>query len=87
MSPATSGTTPGSGDVWSLVLRAWLEPGAQPPLRVRVVAIAAGRYERSVIVTTSVDEACRAVRGWLEALEVRGGIDDGDGTVTHKGQK
>jgi hypothetical protein len=85
VSPTTSGTAPGSGDVRSLVLRAWLEPGAPPRLRARVVEIAAGHGERSVIVTTSVDEACRAVRSWLEALEVRGSHNDGDGTVTRRG--
>jgi len=85
MSPATSGAAQGSGDVRALVLRAWLEPGVPPRLRARVVEIAAGRGERSVVVTTSVDEACRAVRNWLEALEVRGINNDGDGTVTRRG--
>ena len=71
MRPAAPGPAPGSGDMRSLVLRAWLEPGLPPHLRVRVVEITPGRGERPVIVTTSVDEACRAVRNWLETLQAR----------------
>jgi hypothetical protein len=56
----------------SLVLRAWLEPGVPPHLRVRVVEIAPGRGERPIAVTTSVDEACRAVRNWLDTLQAQG---------------
>jgi hypothetical protein len=56
----------------SLVLRAWLEPGVPPHLRARVVEIAPGRGERPIAVTTSVDEACRAVRNWLETLQAPG---------------
>ncbi|MCW2905921.1 MAG: hypothetical protein JWL68_710 [Actinomycetia bacterium] len=82
ISLATPGITPGSGNVRSLVLRAWVEPGASPGLRARVVEIAAGRDERPVLVTTSVDEACHAVRNWLKALEAGGINDSGDGTVT-----
>jgi hypothetical protein len=72
----------GSGPVRSLVLRAWLEPEL-PHLRARVVEIAPGRAERQVVVTTSVDEACRAVRSWLETLQTEGIGGNGDGTVTH----
>jgi hypothetical protein len=35
-----------------------------------------------MVVTTSVDQACRAVRNWLEALQARGSNENGDGTVT-----
>lgn len=69
----------------SLILRAWLEPGIPPRLRARVVEIIPGREERPVIVTTSVDEACRAVRDWLETLQGTGINENGDGTVTPKG--
>jgi hypothetical protein len=69
VTPPTPGAAPESGDMRSLVLRAWLEPGIPPHLRARVVEITPGRGERPVIVTTSVDEACRAVRGWLETLQ------------------
>jgi hypothetical protein len=77
MSPDLPGLVPWSGEVRSLVLRAWLEPGL-PQLRVRVVEISPGRAERPVAVTTSVDEACHVVRSWLEGLQARGG----NGTVT-----
>jgi hypothetical protein len=66
------------------VLRAWLEPGV-PNLRARIVEIAPGRGERPVVVTTSVDEACRAVRNWLETLQVQGTNNNGDGTATLPG--
>ncbi len=77
VSPSAPGPAPWSGEIKSLVLRAWLEPGL-PHLRVRVVEIAPGRAERPVAVTTSIDEACHAVRTWLEALQARGG----NGSVT-----
>jgi hypothetical protein len=37
-----------------------------------------------MVVTTSVDEACRAVRNWLEAFQARGGNENGDETVTQR---
>jgi hypothetical protein len=83
-SPAVPETAPGSGDIRSLVLRAWLEPGVPPRLRARVVDITPRRGERPIAVATSVDEACRAVRNWLEALQARGANDNGDGTVTQR---
>ena len=64
------------------MLRAWLEPGVPPALRVRVVEIAPGPGERLVIVTTSVDEVCSAVREWLVTLPTPGTSQNGDGTVT-----
>jgi hypothetical protein len=70
------GQYPVNGNVRSLVLRAWLEPHASPSLRIRIVEIDPGPSERPVVVTASVDDACRAVRRWLEALqwhEVGGG--------------
>ncbi len=58
-------------DLKSLVLRAWLEPDFSPSLRVRVVEIAPGLNDRPVTVTASVDDVCRVVRLWLEALQSR----------------
>jgi hypothetical protein len=84
MRPDAPGAIPWSGDVRSLTIRAWLEPGV-PHLRVRVVEIPPDRGERPVIVTVSIDETCRAVRNWLESLQARGTNDDGDGVVTRKG--
>jgi hypothetical protein len=83
VSPAAAGAAAGGRDVRSLVLRAWLEPEV-PRLRTRIVEIVSGRRERSVIVTTSVDEACRAVRNWLETLQAQGAGDNGDDSVTPK---
>jgi len=81
VSPAAAGAAAGGGDVRSLVLRAWLEPEV-PRLRTRIVQIVSDRGERPEIVTTSVDEACRAVRNWLETLQAQGAANNGDDTVT-----
>jgi hypothetical protein len=64
------GQHPVNGNVRSLVLRAWLEPHVSRRLRIRIVEIDPGLSERPVVVTASVDDACRAVRRWLEALQV-----------------
>ena len=71
VSPGASAAGHGNGETRSLVLRAWVEPGVSPTLRARVVEISPGRGEQSVVVTTSVDEACRAIRDWLESLEAQ----------------
>ena len=84
MNPAGTGAAPWSEDMRSLVLRAWLEPGV-PHLRVRVVEIPPGCGERPVAAVTSIDEACRAVRSWLEKLQARGSNGNGDGAVTREG--
>jgi len=84
VSPTTPRTAQQSGDVRSLVLRAWLEPGVTPQIRARIVEIAPGRAERPVLVTTSVDEACRAVRNWLVTLQAPGANENGDGAVTRE---
>ena len=84
VSSPTTGAVPATGNIRSLVLRAWREPGIPPRLTARVVEITPGRDERHVIVTTSVDEACRAVRTWLEALQGTSNGGNGDGQVTHR---
>jgi hypothetical protein len=56
------------GKVRSLVLRVWLEPGAQSPVRVRVIERTPDGQERSVLATASIDEACSTVRSWLETF-------------------
>jgi hypothetical protein len=85
MSPAMPGDAQQSGRVRSLVLRAWLEPGIPPHLRARIVEVAPRLDEQPVLVTTSVDEACRAVRDWLETLLAPDVNGNGDGAVTRKG--
>lgn len=79
------GAGSGSGEVRSLVVRAWHEPGTPPQIRARLVEIAPGRGERTVLVTTSVDDACQAVRNWLEALRAPDATENGDGAVTPGG--
>lgn len=85
VSPVASGPALGGGNIRSLVLRAWLEPGVPPQLRARLVEIVPGRAERPVLTTTSVDDACRTVRDWLETLQAQDANDVGDGTVTQEG--
>jgi hypothetical protein len=63
------GQHPVNGNVRTLVLRAWLEPDVSPCLRIRMVEIEPGLSERPVIVTASVEDACEAVRRWLETLQ------------------
>lgn len=63
------GSEPVGGSTSSLILRAWLEPGDLPRLRVRVVVIGHGRNEQSMLVTASADEVCRAVCDWLHTLQ------------------
>ena len=82
--PAGTRGSPLGGAMTSLVLRAWLEPGVLH-LRVRVVEILPGRSGRPIAATTSIDEACRAVRNWLETLQARGSSGNGDGAVTREG--
>jgi hypothetical protein len=53
----------------ALVLRAWVESTGEPRLRVRLVRISPGRAERLVLSTTSVEDACAAVRSWLVGFE------------------
>lgn len=64
------GQYPAYGSISSLVVRAWLEPGAASDLRIRIVEIDPGLTERPMIITASVDEACKAVRRWLEAVQL-----------------
>jgi hypothetical protein len=52
-----------------LVLRAWVEDATQPRLRVRLVEVTPGQPDHSILTTTSVEDACMAVRNWLTELE------------------
>jgi len=53
-----------------LVIRAWIELGASPPLRLVVTSVVdvgpAGVIER--VATTRIDEAEHAVRSWLDEM-------------------
>ena len=67
------------------MLRAWLEPGPPPRLITRIVEIALGRHDRPVLATTSIDEACAAVRDWLEAQQSAAADENGNGMGTGGG--
>jgi hypothetical protein len=71
----------GTGTIRSLVIRTWneVEPTA---FRARGVEVVAGRRERQVFVSSSVDEACEAIRVWLENGQLRGTNGRCDGAVT-----
>ena len=84
-SPRERGSVSINSVVRSLILRAWLEPGFAPQLKVRVIEIAPMLGERSVGATTSVDEACRVVRSWLETINGEAADAVGDGSVTPRG--
>lgn len=80
-----SGSASDLASAHALVLRAWVEaarPGVPPRLRARVLEVRPGRDPRSLLTTASVDEACQAVRAWLESLSSTVG---GDATVTRRG--
>ena len=85
VSPAKRAAAPRSGEMRSLVLRAWLEPGPPPHLRTRIVEIALGRGDRPLLATTSIDEACAAVRDWLETLQSAPADDNGGGGQPREG--
>jgi hypothetical protein len=54
-----------------LVLRAWLEPGAEPRLRVRIThSLNVGRQEPTVAAAATVEETEDIVRAWLIAFLV-----------------
>ena len=86
MSPAAADAAAGSRDVRSLLAGAWLEPEV-PRLRTRIVEIALGRREQSVIVTTSVvRHAASSGTGWKRCRR-KAASNNGDGTVTQEAIK
>jgi hypothetical protein len=49
-----------------LILRAWLDPGAEPRLRVRIThTLDIDRHEPTVEAAAMVEDACDVVRAWL----------------------
>lgn len=58
----------------SLVLSAWVETSHPTPLRVRITEVKAREIDARLLVAVNVDQACDAVRGWLEALVVESGV-------------
>lgn len=52
-----------------LILRIWIEVRASDGLRIRVTeTLDAGGLERSVATVCNADEACGAVRTWIDAF-------------------
>ncbi|MHC5258249.1 hypothetical protein ACYSUO_10205 [Streptomyces sp. UC4497] len=60
-----------SGRINVLILRAWREGGQASGLRVRIVEVS-GQGETPVATAASADEACEAVRAWLDRLHPPG---------------
>jgi hypothetical protein len=48
-----------------LILRAWIEERSTEPLRLRITEVVSGQ-ESTVAMTVTVEDACQAVRHWLE---------------------
>jgi hypothetical protein len=47
-----------------LIVRAWVQPGSEAALRVRVIQPSEHGNEH-IITTSSIDEACWCLRRWL----------------------
>lgn len=55
-----------------MILRAWVEPGHEDRLRVRIIQLVQGEAAGSVgRACTSIDEVCAVIRVWLLDLEGR----------------
>lgn len=55
-----------------LVLRMWIEPGAEDGLRARITTSDdLGSEERTSVVAADVDEILRIVRAWVDAFVAR----------------
>ena len=60
----------GSDDL--MILRAWVEPHHRLSLRVRIVQMSMGEAGQPVTsAAATVEDACSAVRNWLEQLLAR----------------
>jgi hypothetical protein len=51
-----------------LVVSAWVESGHPEPLRVRMTQLRVPSSDDTVVVVSTVDEACTELRVWLERL-------------------
>jgi hypothetical protein len=53
-----------------MIVRAWVEPGHEDRLRVRIIQLAQGEVPGPVAqACTSIDEVCAVIRAWLLDLE------------------
>lgn len=52
-----------------MILRAWVEAGSQPRLRVRITQVTHDRRsEPATSAAVTIDYVCALVRAWLEGL-------------------
>jgi len=54
-----------------MILRAWIEPGHERRLRVRIIRMGEGHAPPVVSAAATPDDVCTAVRLWLEELLAR----------------
>jgi hypothetical protein len=55
-----------------MILRAWVEPHHKPSLRVRIIHMSMrGTGDPVTSAAATVEDACSAVRNWLEQLLAR----------------
>ena len=61
------------------ILRAWVEPGTDDTLKIRITT-ARGMTEagRTIGVAADIDDACAIVRSWLEGFATTTELRDGD---------
>jgi hypothetical protein len=51
------------------IIRAWIEPGTEGALKIRITTNGDIESRRQTVgVASSIDEACSIVRAWLEAF-------------------
>lgn len=55
-----------------MILRAWVEPDHEEPLRVRIIELGQGEAAGAVVrACASIDDVCAVIRAWLLDLEGR----------------
>jgi hypothetical protein len=54
-----------------MILRAWIEPGHERCLRVRIIRVGKGHAPPIASAAATPDDVCAAVRLWLEELLAR----------------
>jgi hypothetical protein len=50
------------------ILRAWVEPGTEDTLKIRVTTAGDTEIGRSIGVAADIDSACSIIRSWLEGF-------------------
>jgi hypothetical protein len=57
-----------------IVVRAWLEPAAEPRLRVSIVEVRPGKEDHRLLACTAPAAVCEAVYKWVADFERRAGL-------------